>query len=108
MLSRNNIAYDLEQTPHLLKVLYQGQEVVYHFSSELYVQKFRSRLEANRKTIEGSLFNRFGFNINIDLIADLRLYNSIEKRGFLIHINGEKAKCLRSIILDGARVIVKS
>lgn len=108
MLTRNNIAYNLENSPHILKMEYSGQEVIYHFSSELYIKKFLSRFKDNRKTIEGSLFNRFGFHINIDLIGDFRLYSSIEKRGFLIQIDGEFAKCQESIILDGARATVES
>ena len=89
MLSRNNIAYNLYKSPHLLRVNYEGQEVIYHFSSELYRTKFEARQVVNRHKIEESLYNRFGFTIIPNAIADIRLYSSIEKRGFLISVNGE-------------------
>lgn len=104
MLSRNNIAYNLYKTPHLLAVGYEDQNVIYHFSSELYMNKFVQRLDENRDSIKKSLSGRFGFSINCDSIADLRLYSSIEKRGFLISVNGEYVECLNNIILSGQTI----
>ena len=107
MLSRNNIAYNLYKTPHLLAVGYDDQKIIYHFSSELYMNKFVQRLEENRDSIKKSLSGRFGFNINCDTIADLRLYSSIEKRGFLISVDGEYIECLSKIIItDGVNLMI--
>lgn len=108
MLSRNNICYNLEKTPYKLSLKYGEQEVTYHFSSKLYKTKFTERREENRITIEASLSKRFGFNFKGELIADLRLYSSIEKRGFLISVNGEYKQWLSSITLDGPKVIVNN
>lgn len=108
MLTRANIAYNLYKSPHLLEMEYEGQKVIYHFSSELYKVKFEARKEAHRENITESLTNRFGFTIKSDLIADLRLYSSIEKRGYLISVDGEYQECQNDIILDGLKMTVKS
>ncbi len=105
MLTRANVAYNLKMTPHLLGVEYGGQKIVYHFSSELYKKKFESRMNEHRTTIMESLSNRFGFLINSDLIADLRLYSSIEKRGYLISVDGEFVECQNNITLDGLKMM---
>lgn len=107
MLTRANIAYNLRTSPHTLEMEYGVQKVIYHFSSSLYRVKFLSRYGEHRRTIENSLSNRFGFTIDSELIADLRLYSSIEKRGYLISINGEYVECQENIILDGMKMTLK-
>ena len=104
MLTRANIAYNLEKTPHKLSINYEGVEVVYHFSSNQYLTKFETRRDDNRNSIEESLFKRFGFAIKLDILADLKLYSSLEKRGFLISVNGEY-KWQNTIILDGLKLM---
>lgn len=104
MLSRRNICYNLEKTPYKLDISYGDQVITYYFSSKLYKQKFEERREDHRFTIEESLTKRFGFTIKSDMIADIRLYSSIEKRGFLISGNGEHKQWLSSITLDGIRM----
>lgn len=105
MLSRGKIAYNLHKTPYKTDVVYDGQLITFYFSSELYRVKFESRQDSHRKTIEESLSKRFGFTIKSNLIADLRLYSSIEKRGYLISIDGEFIECQNTIILDGLMMI---
>lgn len=105
MLSRNNICYNLVKSPYTMNVKYGEQVITYHFSSELYKNKFAERREDNHRIIEESLSKRFGFKIKSELIADIRLYSSIEKRGFLISVNGENRQWLSSITLDGLRMI---
>lgn len=104
MLSRNNICYNLEKSPYKLNIDYGEQVVTYHFSSELYKTKFEERREDNHRIIEESLSKRFGFKIKSELIADIRLYSSIEKRGFLISVNGEHKQWLSNITLDGLKI----
>lgn len=108
MLTRANIAYNLHNSPHLLEKDYKGVKVIYHFSSELYRAKFLSRVNENRDTINKSLYNRFGYNLELDILADFKLYSTIEKRGFLISINGVYAECQNHIILDGLMPIIRS
>lgn len=108
MLTRAKIAYNLYKTPHKQTVEYEGQKVIYYFSSDLYRIKFMARLGENRLGIMNSLSKRFGFTIKSDLIADLRLYSSIEKRGFLISVDGEYIECQNAMVLDGLKMIVEN
>lgn len=107
-LSRSNIAYDLTVSPHTFSLGYpeSDTEIRFIFSSNLYRQNFESRYFENREKINQSLSNRFGFNIRNNIIADLKLYITIEKRGFLIYKDGVKHECLKDITLDGSKLIV--
>jgi hypothetical protein len=109
-LSRANIAYDLNVSPHTFSLGYPefDTSIRFVFSSNLYRSNFESRYQENREKINQSLSNRFGFHIKNNIIADLKLYISIEKRGFLIYKDGEKFECLKDITLDGSKLIVKS
>lgn len=107
-LTRAGVSYNLHKSPHLLDMEYEDTRVIYHFSSDTYRIKFLSRCGENREAINQSLSKRFGFNIKVDLLADLKLYATIEKRGFLISIDGEFAECQNDIILDGQRVTTRN
>ena len=118
-LSRRKIAYDLNTSPYYTDVYYSSgsfkitdvsneQTITFIFSSETYLRKFTEQLQENRVKISESLSKRFGYSIKCDLLSDLRLYISIEKRGFLILVNGEKCDCLESIILDGQNLTTKN
>lgn len=107
MLTRNNIAYDLNISPHKINMVYEKHNITYVFSSELYVKKFFEKVENNRNNINESLSNRFGFNILNELLCDIKLYITIEKRGFLMFIDGEKVTCLNDITLDGQKLMIR-
>lgn len=64
--------------------------------------------ESNREQIEKSLTKRFGVTARFPVLSDLRLYASIEKRGFLIVRNEVEVTCPEEIILDGERVMLKN
>lgn len=66
------------------------------------------KLAGNRANINISLTNRFGFTIVNDILSDLKLYTTIEKRGFLIYKGQVKVECLNNIILDGSQLTIKS
>lgn len=107
-LTRNNIAYDLKLSPHKLLIKYDDNlSIDYIFSSNLYVSKFIERLEDNRESINKSLTKRFGYQITNNVLCDLNLYSKIEKRGFLVKINGDYAECQKDIILDGKNPTMK-
>lgn len=105
-LTRSKIAYDLNISPHKFSLIYHTCEIDFIFSSDLYKKKFITKLMENRLSINQSLSNRFGFTIVNDILADLKLYTTIEKRGFLLYHNGVKVECLKDIILDGQRMTV--
>ena len=107
-LTRNNVAYNLNESPHRLEVPYDQQSVVYVFSSEFYKTNFYNRFLDNREKISESLSKRFGFRVQNDLLSDLKLYASIEKRGFLIFKGEDKIVCQENITLDGAMLTMRS
>lgn len=106
-LTTSGVAYDLAISPHKVKVNYTGNMyVVYVFSSELYKRKFEERQIDNREKINMSLSNRFGFEIENNLLCDIKLYSMIEKRGFLLLKNNkEEFKWLDVLKLDGKNLI---
>lgn len=103
-LTRSNIAYNLHESPHDVVMHYEDVAIRYVFSSELYKNNFISRFTENRNKINQSLSNRFGFHIKANKLADLKLYTTIEKRGFLVCQGGDKFECPENIILDGQKL----
>ena len=107
-LTKDGICYNLKETPYTHVIKYGDEQIIYHFSSMVYKVKFINKKKDNREKINLSLTNRFGFEIKNNLLCDLKLYSQIEKRGFLIfNVEGEMFECLKSIALDGQRVIAK-
>ena len=107
-LTRSGVAYDLKLSPHRRKIEYKGNVMlIFVFSSELYKTKFEEKLQENRKKINDSLSKRFGFEITNDVLCDLKLYTSIEKRGFLIESRKEGFECLSSLKLDGKNLTAR-
>lgn len=107
-LTRSNIAHDLSISPYNHTVKYGENEIVFIFSSEMYRSNFINRLIDNREKINQSLSNRFGFTTFQDVLADIKLYITIEKRGFLLYWNNERVKCLNDITLNGNSLIIKN
>lgn len=108
-LSRGGVTHDFNSTPFTKKINYAcNNYLIYCFSSQTNLNRFRDRLENNREKINSSLSNRFGFMIVNNILCDIKLYSSIEKRGFLIKNHKEGFECLESIILDGKRTISKN
>ena len=104
-LTRNNVAYNLNESPHRLEVPYEQQSLIYVFSSEFYKTNFYNRFLDHREKISESLSKRFGFHVENDLLSDLKLYTSIEKRGFLVIKGEDKIVCQENITLDGAKLM---
>ena len=108
MLTRNGIAYNLNLSPYKTTIKYgENDYIIFKFSSKLYKDNFKTKLKDNRESINKSISKRFGFNIEFDKLCDLKLYSSIEKRGFLIETEEGKYECLNTIKLDGRNATVK-
>ena len=107
-LTRAKVAYDLSVSPYHYQVDYEGSVFVFVFSSRLYMKKFEEKLLENRESINLSLSNRFGIKVDVPMIADLRLYGTIEKRGFLVVVNGENVTCQNNIRLSGEIVTLQN
>ena len=107
-LTRYNIAHNLNISPFHHEIDYgNGNILKYVFSSELYKSKFIDKLQSNRESINTSLSNRFGFTVVNDVLCDIKLYSTIEKRGFLLYSAGEKVEWLSNIELNGLTVKVR-
>ena len=103
-LTRSGIAYNIEVSPYSLVVDYQDEQLEYVFSSQQYKDIFYKKFIDNRNKINDSLSNRFGFRIEVNKLADIKLYSMTEKRGFLIK-GKEEYKCLDTIELIGVNLI---
>lgn len=108
MLTRNGISYNLEQSPYKVVKTYNNTEIIYKFSSQLYVDKFTTRIDDNRKKVNDFISKKYKVDFSNDILSDLKLYSETEKRGFFIFINGGGCKCLSNIKLDGLNKIMTS
>lgn len=106
--TRRGVVSDLKMTPYITKIDYGSCVVEYHFSSSLYKSKFDIDIALNRENINNSLSNRFKFDIEMNLLCDIKLYSIIEKRGFFIVCDNEEIICLNNIKLNGRKVIMKN
>lgn len=106
LLTRNGVAYDLENTPYVYKIEYGNNVYEFKFSSKLYMDKFMQKSFEHREQVNESLTKRFGFAIENNLLADIKLYASIEKRGFLIANRDRRFHCLNNIRLDGQNLTI--
>lgn len=107
-LTRSGVAYDLTVSPHQCEVWYKGDEkLTYVFSSELYKDIFERKIFDNRISINTSLSKRFGYDIQVNKLADIKLYIATEKRGFLI-LGKEEYSCLNNIRLDGVKLTLRN
>jgi|SRR5205085_2012784 len=66
-------------------------EVVFYFSSKLYRDKFLTDYEQHRIVFDANAEKLLNENpLNLDTIADVTLYNKIEKRGFFVRLDRAK------------------
>lgn len=107
-LTRRGIEYDLKESPYEKHINYDDHQIRYVFSSDYNARRFIERLYSNRDKINESLTNRFKIDIKMNVLSDIKLYESIEKRGFLIEYKGQKFTCLNSLKLDGNNLMKKS
>lgn len=108
-LTKNGIAYDLNYSPYKYDVNYKDYNLTYIFSSELNMKKYVNKYkEYRQKTNDGLKYQyRIDYDIDLDVMWDLKFYESIEKRGFLVIMNSEVKVCKDFLRLDGLRMIIK-
>lgn len=104
-LTRSNVAHDLNISPHKLTIEYYVDSITFVFSSEYNRNRFCAKLVENRNYHNDSLSKRYGFEIQNDVLCDVKLYSQVEKRGFLILVDGEKIECLTKVNLHGAKIL---
>lgn len=108
-LTRYGVCYDFYKTPYKVEITYyDNKKLIFHFSTQNNVDRFKNKLKENRNKYNDSLTNRFKFKITNDVLCDIKLYEKVETRGFLIFSNGVFIECLEHIQLDGDKVTKKN
>ncbi len=69
---------------------YAYNGIKYYFSSKVYMEKFINRLEPFIDEELGKMQVKFKTKICGDNVFAIKLYTLIEKRGFLVEINGKE------------------
>ena len=109
-ITKSGVCYDMDNTPYVVNQYYRvsDQLISYHLSSVYNQNNFIRRMNEHREKIKDSLTKRFGYEAQNNVIADLQLYQMIEKRGFLIKLDGETIRCLDDLKLDGSQMTKKN
>ena len=107
MLTRHGVCYNLKETPYKVKIQYNNDIIIYHFSTTSNIERFQNKLQDNRDKINESLSKRFNIELENDKLCDLRLYTMIEKRGFFIECGERNYECLSNLKLNGQNKILK-
>lgn len=76
----NVIYYDIEKSPYVFKTLYFD----FYFSSQFYMNKFKSNYSAYIQNETDKLKVKFGQSVNFIKPLILDYYKKIEKRGFRV------------------------
>ena len=77
MKTRNNIYYNLEESPYITKF----NDFRFSFSSKFYQRKFEESLLNYLESETKKFKNRYNVNINLTDLLAFNLYKQIEKRG---------------------------
>jgi len=82
---------------------FETNNLIFYFSSTLYLEKFMERYFDNRIEMCYRLSSRYNIAFDCDDYFDTILYSSIEKRGFRIYDKKSEVffKCLNKVKLDG-------
>lgn len=86
---------NLEESPYT----FSHSDMVFHFSSALYLKKFTQlyQTEIDRFNIRTNNIYKDKFNLEVQNLGLIRLYEIIEKRGFYIKIREEPVTCLTNL-----------
>ena len=85
MLTINGIFTDIYESTYNYKV----DNMVFYFTSTVYRDKFAARYENFWLEEQKKLEVKFGCNINCKPLMLMKLYTSIEKRGFRVEIDNK-------------------
>lgn len=88
--TRRGIYHNLKESEYTVS----NSEIVFFFSSRVYKEKFLREYRENRKEFHNRLLKHGkDIPINLDIIADITLYETIEKRGFRACVGGVDTSC---------------
>lgn len=99
------ICYNLKKSPYYVDFYTgNGKPTRFYFSSELHRKKFSERLADYNRKIDEMFSKRFGFSLELGLLAAVDLYIKIEKRGFYIKDYHGKGYNFNDFALYGLKV----
>lgn len=109
-MTRSGVEWDLRKSPYATTISYRDDHAIsFVFSSATVKARFDEAIEDNRSEIKDSLSNRFRIKFKIaDDMCDLSLYRKLERRGFLIYVNGSVVEWLGNVEYNGRQVCLKS
>jgi YHS domain-containing protein len=84
-VTRYGVYHDLSESTYSMSI----GGIEYFFSSKVYMRKFKEQVSDNRINLIAKFF-KAGIMINPVYIADLALYQKIEKRGFRVVYKGRE------------------
>jgi hypothetical protein len=96
-MTKNGVEYNLRISPYTVKNEFQMR---FNFSTVSNKMKFIERQKSFREEFNVKMENRFDINIKSDIMADLMLYQAIEKRGFLCEVNGSECTCINQMAIS--------
>lgn len=98
MKTARGVYHDLKESEYIVTV----DGIKFYFSSELYRQKFLKKSWDEKERFNESLNRVYKnqFDLSGDVLAWIRLYNRIEKRGFYIVVDGVEIECLENLAFD--------
>lgn len=102
-MTSRGIVVDLPNSPY--HSIASGH--IFFFSSEFYRNKFEQMLEQNRVEVSQRISDRYKVQAQFDFMADVYLYQKIEKRGFYIRGEEGEYKCREMLKFDGEKVTLK-
>lgn len=102
-MSKRGICYTLSESPYFVQYF----DVKLFFSSKAYIEKFNETFEAICERLQYEMLRRFGMVCDMSLIALLKAYKQVEKRGFYITVGGEPVTCQDQLLLCGTKLHVK-
>ena len=102
MLTKNGICYNFNVTPYHIEL----NEIDFSFSSELHVKKFIDKMDNEIDIMNYGIFKKYGVKCDFKILALLKLYVQIEKRGFLIKYKGVLYKCKEDLLQHLNAVII--
>jgi YHS domain-containing protein len=94
--STRGVYYDITHSHFKCEV----KDLTFYFTSEYNLSRFEDRyldeIHLFRKKIESIYWNNH--SLHFDELALIRLYQRIEKRGFLIYYKGKRIECPQDIV----------
>lgn len=100
--TQRGIFHNLKESKYVLS----NTEIMLYFSSELYMKHFLEKVEKNRARYRRK-FEASG-HLNPDTLADILLYDDVEKRGFRVLLRGFEISCQEAHVLALRKMTNKS